>query len=120
MTKLKSLFVAVLAMTLVAGLSGCNPVKLDVSGVAAIIDTRSAEEFAKSHIVGAINNPYASGDFMANSTHLASKAKYFIYGTNEEEVSQACQILFKRGFTDVTNLGDFENAKRILPLGVTP
>ena len=120
MNKFKTLFSAVLAMTLVAGLTACSPIKMDITGVAAIIDTRSPEEFAKSHIVGAINNPYATGDFMANATPLSSKAKYLIYGTTEEEVANACKILFNRGFIDVTNLGDFENAKRILPLGVTP
>lgn len=120
MTKFKALFVAALAMTLVTGLTACNGVKMDVTGVTAIIDIRSAEEYAKSHIVSAVNVPYTKADFVANSTQFVKSGKYLIYGTTEAEVSEACQGLFARGFFDVTNIGDFENAKRILPLGVTP
>jgi len=120
MTKLKTLFTAVLAMTLVTGLTACNGVKMDVSGVTAIIDTRSAEDYAKSHIVGAVNITYNPADFVAKSTDFVKSGKYLIYGTTEDEVSQACEDLFARGYFDVTNIGDFENAKRILPLGVTP
>ncbi len=120
MTKFKALFTAVLAMTLVAGLTSCSPGKLDIEGVAAIIDTRSAEDFAKGHIVGAVNKTYATGDFIANSTDMVKNGKYYIYGTTEEEVGLACQELFDRGYTNLTNLGDYENAQRILPLGVTP
>jgi rhodanese-related sulfurtransferase len=119
MVKLRVLFTAVLAVSLVAGLSGCAPAKLDVSDVAAIIDLRTPAEFATSHITGARNIDYASGGFYADASVLKKTEKYFVYGKTADQATEGTQSLHALGISDVTNLGSFEDAQGLLPLGVT-
>lgn len=119
MGRVRSLFTAVLAVSLVAGLAGCAPAKLDVSDVAGIIDVRSRESFADSHITGAINIDYSSADFLANSTSLRKTDKYFVYGESSEQAGEASADLISIGVSDITNLGSFEDALNVLPLGAT-
>ncbi len=116
---LKALVAPVLAISLTSGLSGCAPAKLDVSDVAGIIDVRTPEAFAESHITGAINIDYSSGDFLANSTSLRKTDKYFVYGESSEQASEASADLISIGVSDVTNLGSFADAQSVLPLGAT-
>jgi rhodanese-related sulfurtransferase len=120
MKRLKLVFAAVVAASLVAGLTSCAPVKLDVSDVSAIVDLRTAEEFEKSHIVGAINIDFAAGGFAAEASSLRRNGKYYMYGKDEAQVSSAMDELNMMGFVNVTNIGSFEDAVRLLPLGVTP
>ncbi len=113
------LFTAVLAVSLVAGLSACAPAKLDVSDVAAIIDLRSPEDFAISHITGATNIDYNSGGFFADASVLKKTEKYYVYGLTTEQATEGTQSIIALGITNVTNLGTFEDAQSVLPLGVT-
>jgi len=113
-----SITVALTAM-IVLGLSACAPAKLDVSNVTAIIDTRSPAEFAKSHIVGAVNVEYVPVAFLASVSGLSRKGVYYIYGRNADEVSQAVRDIQSLGVQNVTNLGNFADAQHVLPLGVT-
>jgi rhodanese-related sulfurtransferase len=119
MVKLRALATAVLAVSLVAGLAGCAPAKLDVSNVAAIIDLRTPAEFATSHITGATNIDYTSGGFFADASVLKKTEKYYVYGKTSDQASEGTQSLHALGITDVTNLGSFEDAQSVLPLGVT-
>lgn len=119
MTKLRMVFTAVLAVSLVSGLSACAPAKLDVSDVAAIIDLRSPEDFAISHIAGAINIDYNSGGFFADASVLKKTEKYYVYGLTTEQATEGAQDIIALGIPNVTNLGTFEDAQNVLPLGVT-
>ncbi|NBW73206.1 MAG: rhodanese-like domain-containing protein [Microbacteriaceae bacterium] len=119
MKALRIAFLAAIAALLVSSLAACSPGKLDVSNATAIIDTRPSAEFAKSHIVGAINIDYSAGDFSAKATSLLRNGVYFVYGSNEEEVVKAIEDMRLLGFLTVTNVGSFEDAQRLLPLGVT-
>lgn len=119
MNKLKVVFSVVIAALLISSLSSCSPAKLDVSDVSAIIDIRTADDFAAGHIVGAINNDYSIGDFIANATSLNRSGKYYVYGKNESDVAKALDDMFGMGFVNVTNIGSYEDAQRLLPLGVT-
>jgi rhodanese-related sulfurtransferase len=119
MVKLRTLFTAVLAVSLVAGLAGCAPAKLDVSNVAAIIDLRTPAEFATSHITGATNIDYASGGFFADASVLKKTEKYYVYGSTTSQAEEGTASLKALGIADVTNLGSFEDAQGVLPLGVT-
>ena len=120
MKSLRVLFAAVVAASLVAGLNSCSGVKLDVTDVTAIVDIRSADEFENSHIVGSINMDFDAGYFAAEATNLRRNGKYYLYGKDEAQVSKAMDELNVMGFVNVTNIGSFEDAKRLLPLGVTP
>lgn len=120
MKRLKLLFAVVVSATMVAGLVGCAGVKLDVSDVTAIVDIRSAEDFQTSHIVGAVNIDFDKGFFASEVTSLRRNGKYYLYGKDETQVGKAKEEMSQLGFVNVTNIGSFEDAKRLLPLGVTP
>lgn len=120
MKRLKLALTTFVAATLILGLSSCGGVKLEVSDVTAIVDIRSASDFEKSHIVGSINLDFDAGSFAAQATNLRRNGKYYIYGKDEAQVSKAKDDLNMMGFVNVTNIGSFEDAKRLLPLGVTP
>ena len=67
-----------------------------------------------------MNVDYSTGDYMAAVTSLKKQGKYYVYGTTEAEAGLATKDMLGLGFTNVTNLGSFEDAQRVLPLGVTP
>lgn len=119
MIKFRGLVSIIFAVTIVSGLSGCAPAKLDVSDVAAIIDLRTPEQFAKSHITGAINIDYASGGFFAEASVLKKTEKYYLYGETAGQAQEGTASLMALGISDATNLGSFEDAQNVLPLGVT-
>ncbi|MEY2816468.1 MAG: hypothetical protein RJA78_1044 [Actinomycetota bacterium] len=118
MSRVRNSFTAVLAVSLIAGLAGCAPAKLDVSDVAGIIDVRTPAEFRKSHIAGAINIDYSSLDFLANSTSLIKTDKYLVYGENSDQATAAAADLISIGISDITNLGSLEDALNVLPIGI--
>ena len=119
MTKLRILLTAVLAVSMVAGLSACAPAKLGVSDVTAIIDLRTPDKFATSHITGSINIYFASGSFYSDAGELSRDGKYYLYGETSDEASAASESMRSLGITDLTNLGSFLDAQEILPLGIT-
>ena len=120
MTKFKFALASIFAVVLVLGVSACSPGKLDVSDVTGIVDTRSADSFATSHIVGSVNVAYQGGDFIVNVRELGKSGKYYVYGVDETEAGNAVGEMLNFGFKNVINLGSFEDAQRVLPLGVTP
>jgi rhodanese-related sulfurtransferase len=109
----------ILSLILVATLSACGSSKLDVSNVTAIIDTRSPEAFAASHIVGAINITYTTGTFLATASGFSRTGTYYIYGTTATEAGKAKGDMTSLGTKNVTNLGNFQDAQDVLPLGIT-
>ena len=119
MTKFKFALASIFAVVLVLGVSACSPGKLDVTDVKAIIDIRTPEEFATSHIVGSINVDYSKGGYLADVSLLERQAKYYIYGSSETQAGEAITEMFSLGFTNLVNVGSFDDAQRILPLGVT-
>jgi len=117
--KAKLSIAVALSALLVLGLSACAPAKLDVSNVTAIIDTRSPSEFAKGHIVGAVNVEYVQYVFVASVTGLNRQGVYYVYGKNSEDAGKAATDMQSLGIQNVTNLGNYEDAQHVLPLGVT-
>jgi rhodanese-related sulfurtransferase len=119
MTKFKFALASIFALVLVLGVSACSPGKLDVTDVKAIIDIRTPEDFATSHIVGSINFDFERGDYLANVSLFERGGKYYLYGSSEEQSASAMDEMFSLGFTNVINLGSYEDAQRVLPLGIT-
>lgn len=119
MTKVKAGLATVLTLVFALSLSSCSGSKLEVSDVTAIIDIRTAAEFEKSHIVGAVNIDYSLNDFGATVIEYSSSGKYYLYASTEEEAAKAVGDMIGIGYKRVTNLGSFEDAQRVLPLGVT-
>lgn len=118
MQKLRFALSTLIAGVLVLGLAACAPAKIDMTNVTGIIDTRPSAEFYKEHIIGATNIDYSTGDFIALTSPYVKTGKYLVYGSTAEEATAAVQAMFDRGFVDVTNVGDYANAKSLIPLTV--
>jgi rhodanese-related sulfurtransferase len=119
MSRVRNLFTAVLAVSLIAGLAGCAPAKLEVTDKVAIVDVRTPEAFAISHMEGAINVDYSDPDFMLNAAMLKPADKFYVYGETSDQAGEAASDLMSLGLTEVTNLGNFEDAQVVLPVGVS-
>jgi rhodanese-related sulfurtransferase len=120
MKKLQVSLAALLAVVLVASLSACGSSKLSMDNVTAIIDTRTAEAFNASHIVGAVNIDYTLGDFIVTVVAIKKVGTFYVYGETAEQAGKAVEDMNDLGYPNVVNLGTLEDAKVVLPLGVTP
>ena len=118
MKKVQASVAALLALVLLTSLSACAPAKLSMENVTAIIDTRLAEEYNKSHMVGAINIEMESGGFSAEAASLENDGTIYIYGETVEQVTQAVLEMREMGFNSVINVGTFVDAQNVLPLKV--
>ena len=118
MKKLQVSIAALLALVLLTSLSACAPAKLSMDNVTEIIDTRTAEEYNKSHIVGAINIEMATGGFIAEAVEVENKGTIYVYGETVEEAAEAVVNMRELGFKSVLNIGTFADAQNVLPLKV--
>lgn len=76
------------------------------SGKYVVIDVRTPEEYAASHINGAVNYDYYSDDFEDNlEENLTDKSKpYIVYCRSGKRSLYSAQIMEELGYKDVTNL----------------
>ena len=118
MKKMQVSVAALLALVLLTSLSACAPAKLSMDNVTEIIDTRTAEEYNKSHIVGAINIEMATGGFIAEAVEVENKGTIYVYGETVEEAAEAVVNMRELGFKSVLNIGTFADAQKVLPLKV--
>jgi rhodanese-related sulfurtransferase len=118
MKKLQVSLATLLALVLLTSLSACAPAKLSMDNVTEIIDTRTAEEYNKSHIVGAINIEMATGGFIAEAVEVENKGTIYVYGETVEEAAEAVINMRELGFKSVLNIGTFADAQNVLPLKV--
>jgi len=81
-----------------------------------LIDVRSPEEFAAGHLEGAVNIPV--GDMVAgNLGHpegVEKDALIQMYCLSGARAGYACALLQSEGFSQVTNLGGMEDAKKAI------
>lgn len=68
-----------------------------------ILDVRSREVFNDSHILGAMDFPISELVDLAQK-NLEPVRDIYVYGTNEEETSQAAQLLRQAGFESVAEI----------------
>lgn len=120
MKKIKLGLSAAIAIVLVMSLSACSPGKLSMDDVTAVIDTRSADVYNTSHIVGAVNIDIELGDFSVTVVAIKKVGTFYVYGETEEQAGRGVQDMRDLGFPNVVNLGNFENAQNLLPLGIIP
>jgi rhodanese-related sulfurtransferase len=119
MKKLQVAIATLLAVVLVSSVSACAPGKLSMDNVTAIIDIRTSEEFNKSHIVGAVNIDMTLGDFIVTVASIEKVGATYVYGDDQVLVDKAVGYMRDMGYPNVVNLGTFEDAQELLPLGVT-
>ena len=75
-----------------------------------IIDLRSAEEFKKGHLEGAVNYDFSSGDFSSQISSLDHSSQYQLYGSADQP-KMASAVMRNAGFSSVTELGTLDAAK---------
>ena len=90
------------ATTASAGAKASSPV---------IIDLRSAEEFKKGHLEGAVNYDFSSGDFSSQISSLDHSSQYQLYGSADQP-KMASAVMRNAGFSGVTELGTLDAAKK--------
>ena len=76
-----------------------------------IIDLRSAEEFKKGHLEGAVNYDFSSGDFSSQISSLDHSSQYQLYGSADQP-KMASAVMRNAGFSGVTDLGTLDAAKK--------
>ena len=78
-----------------------------------IIDLRSAEEFKKGHLEGAVNYDFSSGDFSSQISSLDHSSQYQLYGSADQP-KMASAVMRNAGFSSVTELGTLDAAKKTI------
>lgn len=101
------------AFALVFGLAACSPAEptVEVPSTAILVDVRDANEYAAGHLEGAELISLNSGQFAATLPSLDPDAEYFVYCKSGNRSSQAVAMMEGAGFTNVTDLGGFNNAQ---------
>lgn len=108
----------VLALTGCSGSAGSSastaahttPADAKATGPVVIIDLRSAEEYKKGHLEGAVNYDFSSGDFSTQISDLDRNSQYQIYGSDDQP-EMASAVMRNAGFPSVTDLGTIDAAR---------
>lgn len=96
-----------------SGYVGRYTAKKMVKEGAVLVDVRSAEEFARGHIEGAINIP--QGDILNKADGILSglgatkDTNIIVYCSTGKRSSQSREILLGMGYTHVYDFGGYEN-----------
>ena len=113
MTKFfKTLAAALIALFAVVSLSSCSGAKaIDMSQVAAVIDVRTAGEYATGHLEGALNIDIQGSDLATQMDALDHSANFVIYCRSGNRAGQAISYMQENGFTGtLTNAGSVDDA----------
>jgi rhodanese-related sulfurtransferase len=99
------------------GLTACaEPV--DMTAVTAVIDVRTAEEFASGHLEGALNIDVQGMDFAAQISELDPNGTYVVYCRSGNRSGQAIEQMKALGFKNLTNGGAVANASSLTGLPI--
>ena len=79
-----------------------------------ILDVRTPEEFAMSHVEGAENIDFLSSSFQTKIQNLDKNKIYKLYCRSGNRSGQAERIMKTLGFKDVENLGSLSTAAKRL------
>lgn len=108
---LKKLSIALVAMFALVGLAACAPATpIDMSKVTAVIDVRSAGEYASGHLQGAVNIDVESATFTDEISKLDKSGTYVLYCHSGRRAGVAKDTMTGLGFTNVTNAGGYADA----------
>ena len=111
---MKMLLLSLLGCSLLAGCTSASPQKLTLPENALLIDVRTADEFNSGHLKWAVNLPHTTiGDHIADVAPDKNQP-LFLYCRSGRRVQIAMEILSKLGYTDMHNLGGYEEAKQQL------
>ena len=111
----KSLFILMLS---ILGFMGCTAqngssidskeayrlIKADAN--IAILDVRTAKEFADGHVAGAVNIDVNQADFAQKIDQLDRSKTYIVYCRSGRRSSKAVSIMASKGFKNLYNVSD--------------
>lgn len=117
---IKFLIASLVAVFAVSALSACSSnASLEMSSVAAVIDVRTADEFATGHLDGALNFDIQSPEFATQIDTLDKAANYVIYCRSGNRAGQAVSYMQENGFTGtLTNAGSVADASAITSIAI--
>lgn len=85
-------------------LSASEAVQLMNTNDAVVVDTRSAADYKKNHILNAVHVPVAGIDGRAGEISKDTSRTIICYGGPGNQASQAAEKLHKLGYTNVYTL----------------
>lgn len=117
---IKFLIASLVAVFAVSALSACSSnASLDMTSVAAVIDVRTADEFATGHLDGALNFDIQSPEFATQIDTLDKAANYVIYCRSGNRAGQAVSYMQENGFTGtLTNAGSVADASAATSIAI--
>lgn len=113
--------IALLAALVLASLAltGCTSSGIDVKKYAAVIDVRTADEFAMGHLAGAINIDVEAADFLSKAGTLDKTKAYILYCHSGRRAGIAVDELKANGFTgELVNAGGIDEAANSTGLSI--
>lgn len=75
-----------------------------------ILDFRTAEDFEKGHLAGAIHFDSSDKDFKHKAEKFNKQASYQVYGKSKKDNEKALKIFKKAGIKKIENLGTLKEA----------
>ena len=111
----KSFFILMLS---ILGFIGCNAQKgssrdskeayrlIKADANIAILDVRTAKEFADGHVAGAVNIDVNQADFAQKIDQLDRSKTYIVYCRSGRRSSKAVGIMATKGFKNLYNVSD--------------
>ncbi|MEY4980950.1 MAG: hypothetical protein RL174_288 [Actinomycetota bacterium] len=117
---IKFLIASLVAVFAVSALSACSSnASLDMTSVAAVIDVRTADEFATGHLDGALNFDIQGSEFASQIDTLDKAANYVIYCRSGNRAGQAVSYMQENGFTGtLTNAGSVADASAATSIAI--
>jgi phage shock protein E len=116
MTKFLKLMTALIVAAFAVGsLTACSTAEpMDMTNIAAVVDVRTAEEFATGHLDGALNFDVQSAAFVEQVSSLDPAADYVVYCRSGNRSTAAIESMQALGFTGtLTNGGAVANASML-------
>lgn len=100
------------------GASGCASFmccdRIELPENAVLLDVRTAEDFNKCHIEGAVLIPHDKIEAGIGSVAPVKTTPIFVYCLSGRRAGIAIEKMKKMGYTDLTNLGGIADAKKKL------
>ena len=111
----KSLFILMLSILGFMGCTAQNGSSIDSKDAyglikadsnIAILDVRTAKEFADGHVAGAVNIDVNQADFAQKIDELDRSKTYIVYCRSGRRSSKAVGIMATKGFKNLYNVSD--------------
>ena len=111
----KSLFILMLSILGFIGCTAQNGSSIDskeayrlikADANIAILDVRTAKEFADGHVAGAVNIDVNQADFAQKIDELDRSKTYIVYCRSGRRSSKAVGIMAAKGFKNLYNVSD--------------